>query len=131
MTPKKALLLCFFTKMPIAIFVFRWYNGCHRYTTKKVQTMKKFRADHARWVRYLCVIFALVCLFFALSSHLHHCHGTDCPVCALQDLMGAVLPAAAFTGLLKLLFALASADCGVEVTGQKQTLVQLNVKLSD
>ena len=93
--------------------------------------MKKFRQDHARWVKCLCVIFALVCVFFVLSSQLHHCHGADCPVCILQDLLGAVLPTAAFTGLLKLLFVLLAAEGRAKVTGQKHTLVQLKVKISD
>lgn len=93
--------------------------------------MKKFRQDYAHWAKCLCVFFALVCVFFVLSSPLHHCHGADCPVCILQDLLGAVLPAAAFACLLKLLF-VPLAECGrAKITGQKHTLVQLKVKLSD
>ena len=93
--------------------------------------MRKFRAGRPQWVRYFCSIFALVCLFFVLFSHLHHCHGTDCPVCALQELLENTLPAAAFTGLLKLLFALFAAGAQAKSPNQGRTLVELKVKLSD
>ena len=93
--------------------------------------MRKFRVDHALLRRYLCVVFALVCVFFLFFSHFHGCHGADCPVCALQELLGSILLTAAFTGLVKLLSALLAAAGRADITAHCRTLVQLKVKLSD
>ena len=102
--------------------------------------MKKFCGDHALLRRYLCAIFALVCIFFVFSSQIHHCHGAgqlyhrhnvDCPVCALQEVLGSVLPATVFFGFVRLLLALLSIAGQAYLSGLQQTLVQLKVKLSD
>ena len=93
--------------------------------------MTKFHANHAHFLRCLCVIFALVCVFFVFSSPLHHCHGADCPVCALQELLKSMLPAILFAGLAPYFIALLCANKLGSPFGWQHTLVQLKVKLSD
>ena len=93
--------------------------------------MRKFRVDHALTRRYLCVVFALVCAFFFVFSHFHGCHGADCPVCALQELLGSILLTAAFTILAGCLIGQYWAGGRENASGRPCTLVQLKIKLSD
>ena len=87
--------------------------------------------DATAWMRRVCVLFLLVCIFFSLLPHMHHCEQNDCPLCVLHDSFSGILLAVCFFGILPIGLYSVAHFTYVPGSSAPQTLVHWKVKLSD
>ena len=93
--------------------------------------MARKTLDATAWIRRICVLFLLVCIFFSMLPHTHHCELNDCPLCVLNHNLSGILLAVCFFGVLPVGLCSLAYITYVFGLSTPQTLVHWKVKLSD